>query len=267
MRIYLDVLVITNAALSLGLCACAGVISGSRLHPAKSCVCSLVLGTLGMLSFYSLFWGGIVKLCCLPFAAWACYGRGRYFVNLACLALVHILFAGAICVWQLLFAPTDFIFTGGSVYFQIGFWPLVTLCAATYGAVQGISFLCTRFSGSFIVVIDGVRLQASVDTGNTLRSPYTGQVCILCNRKAPPLTDAQRNCLDRGKLPRGFVYIPVTTAAGVSLLPACDKTADIYTQKGRQVAANMPLCLVFCRDPIKGADILLHASFQKGGTV
>ena len=267
MHIYLDVLVIINAALSLGLCACTAVISGSKLHPTRSCVCALVLGALGMLAFYSPIWGGVVKFCCLPLAVLVCFGKDRYILNLFCLGLVHILFAGAICVWQLIFAPSGFLFWGGSIYFQIGFWPLVVLCALTYCGVQFFSMLCTRFSGSFTVVAENKSFLALIDTGNTLRSPYTGKPCILCSRKVPPLTDTQLEQLNRGKLPRGFVYVPVTTAAGASLLPACDKTVCIYTQKGRAVALDIPVCLVFCTTPLKGTDMLLHASFQKGGTV
>jgi len=120
------------------------------------------------------------------------YGGIKHFLRCtATFYLVSFAFAGLMIALWYFFAPQGLVIRNSVVYFNLSPVLLIALAAACYGIIRLVNRLAGRAApkGIFCRVSaarGGVRCEftARVDTGNSLREPFSGDPVVVANRAA-----------------------------------------------------------------------------------
>ena len=235
--IYVDVLVALNMMISFFLLAAARRLGGEQVRVWRMVLGSLLGGASSLTIFLpqsSLPLSFLLRAVLLLPVVFAVFGFGslRRFTRLWLVtAGVSCLFAGALVGAWFLLKPNGLVLRNGAVYFEIGFLPLVLGCGVFYAAVWLFHrFFSKRKQEQAVCEVrfdHGGRsflCRGLVDTGNTLKDPFTGQAVQVISESLARRVVPEYFPPVNGELPRGFRLIPCATAKGEGLLPAFDVT-------------------------------------------
>lgn len=225
MIIYVDVLLAVNFAVNFVLLritalACRKMPSALRLGigAAIGAAGALVLflppmGVAGQALYRLLL---TLAVCGAVFCP--CRTAG-YIKAVVSLMLSSMLLTGALTLWQMTFSPMGFVQKGGAVYFDIGAFALLFCCGAGYIAASVFSIVMGSMAGRQFCDISVLNnggcavFSALIDTGNSLREPFSGLPVIVCDKRAL-----------KGVLPdmqgMGIRLIPYKTVGESGVLPA-----------------------------------------------
>jgi len=241
--IYADVLVVLNLYVTYALLSLTGIICRKKRNTLRVFLSSLVAG------FYSLFIllpdmaETVTAVTGIPFGIFLCFTAYGFINKKAFLKLcfsffaLSFAFAGIMLFLWLFFAPKGMYFSNGIVYFNISTSNLVVLTIICYALVS----ICNRYLKSRTpsdtvydcVIIKGGKSYSChcfLDTGNSLRDPFTGKPVVIVNGDkfdgTVPLSAYDLANTDNGS----FRLIPCTGIAGKNLLVSF--SADLIRVKG-----------------------------------
>lgn len=151
-----------------------------------------------------------------------------------------------IAVWML-FAPENLLIRNSSVYIAVSPTVLVITTAFCYVILRVIMRITGRKSSGeqhcTLTILRQGQLRkcfAKVDTGNTLKEPFSGEPVIVVKREVFPEISANTDTCLRD----GFRLIPFASVGGEGVLPAfrADKITITEQNNHYQVSAYVALC-------------------------
>ncbi len=197
MKIYLDILLITNAAVCLILLEASAAVTHTALRPLRS-FCAAVIGSSASLfiavecsSYFAAALVCTAKLAVMALCVFTAFGRSsRLLQNLIIYIAAKTLFTGICFVfWQLSDSRT-LIVQSFTVYFNVSVLRLILAAGAVYvllEAAEKVRSLRGRLDGFRAVYQRGsliVCMPAVCDSGNRLTDSFTGQpIVVLCSDK------------------------------------------------------------------------------------
>lgn len=197
----------------------------------------------------------------LPIVAFS-YGSAKQTVRRTAVFLtVNFIFAGLMFALWYFISPTAVYYNTGIVYFDIDALSLVLITAVCYFAVKLFNWVSdfktpknTLYDVYLKIMGDDFCLRGFLDTGNSLRDPFTGSDVIIVSR------NALAKYFPKGKdmsaimemSPLKMRYLPCTTVGGSKLL--CVFTCPEVRIKG-----------VSCDFSVKGVTVAISEDEIKNG--
>lgn len=233
MKIYLDILIISNVMITLVFIKTVSAIVHTRLRRKNRLLCLIPAAISSLLiilrpeNYFESLLITLIKLIASALIVKLAFGlklEKRLLTYTAAYIAVNIAFGG-ICMllWELFGA--DFIHTGNlTVYFNVPLWLLIMCVAAVYGFItlyEKLMFISSARAESYrAVFVYGdftAELPAVSDTGNRLIDSFSGEPVVIfsCDR-----IYYHFDLDNAGSYPvSGFYLIPCSTVAGSSLMP------------------------------------------------
>lgn len=200
MKIYIDILLVTNAIMTLIMLEAAGrichkVISPLRLLTACSVggLSSLVMA-IDSRGYFTAVLIVVIKLVSAVFSVLIAFGCKdpwqllRYFIIYSA---VNAVFTGiVVTLWQISGSKVIF-FRNLTVYFDISLFKLALACGITYGLLclyENITRRCFNRAAKYEAIYENggfiVKVPAICDSGNRLCDSFTGTpvVVFCCDR-------------------------------------------------------------------------------------
>ena len=258
--IYADVLFILNTYITYAILMLTALLlhlSPSRLRvflcSVLGGVCSLSLllpianeGFLGVLR--------LVLCLVLPIVAFSFGSIRQAFRKIAVFLTVNFIFAGLMfAIWYFV-SPTAVYYNTGIVYFDIDAPSLVIITAVCYFAVRIFNWVSdfrtpknTLYDVYLEISGEEIYLKGFLDTGNSLRDPFTGSDVIIVSRDSlKNYFPAEKDMQSLMKCsPIKLRYLPCTTVNGSKLMTVftCSKVrikglSHDFTIRGVTVALS-----------------------------
>lgn len=241
--IYADVLVVLNLYVTYALLSLTGIICRKKRNTLRIFLSSCVAGIYSLSILLPDIAEKVTAVTGIPFGILLCfiaYGfiNKKTFLRL-CLSFfaLSFVFAGIMLFLWLFFAPKGMYFSNGIVYFDISTSKLVILTIICYAFIS----LCSRYLRSRTpsdTVYDceiisrgkSYNCHCFLDTGNSLRDPFTGKPVVIVNaEKFEDTVPLFPSDLARSE-DTSFRLIPCCSVAGKKLLVSF--TADLIHIKG-----------------------------------
>lgn len=248
--VYVDVLLVINYVVNLLLLLSVGKLSG-RTPKRRKIVTAALFGAATSLTiflpFMGIFLSVLLKLvisASIILIAFPYISARMFFIQVFLFFAVSFCFAGIMMGIMLLFSPEWMTYYNGVVYFNISPLPLIMLTIVSYAALtiagrilhagrpSGDLYRVTVYMGGNAVMLDGL-----VDSGNTLREPFSGSPVVVCfvGELAQVLPPQLINAVEIGNIfgpdMHGFGLkirlIPYENVGGSGVLPAVK--ADFIT--------------------------------------
>lgn len=233
--IYADVLFILNTYITYAIL----ILTALLLHLSPSRLRILLAGIIGGAgSLVIIFpWAndvilGLLRavLCAvLPLVAFSCGGIKQLFRKIAVFMSVNFIFAGLmLAIWYFISPPAVYYNTG-IVYFDIDALSLVIITAVCYFAVRVFNWVSdfktpknTLYDVYLEILGEEIYLRGFLDTGNSLRDPFTGSDVIIVSRKSlnKLFPEGKDMTAIVGASPVKVRYLPCTTVGGSKLMTA-----------------------------------------------
>lgn len=246
MRIYADILVLVNIYIDYFVLVSVARflhIKIKNLRLAIGCILGGLSGLISVLPInFPLMWGGLVFsgiLIC--FATFFSGNIPLYIKSIFCFFTFSLIFSGIILVLVELFGINASVING-TVYFGIS--PILLIVFTTISYV--IALLFEEIKGrkepkiSYCrIILEGngekVELFSKIDTGNSLKEPFSGLPVIVVElsavEKVLPLEIAD---YIKGKTAEKLRLVPFNSIGGGGLLPAF-KPKSIYFKNGKTI--------------------------------
>ena len=286
MTVYIDVLLFFNAVINYLLLLAAAKIVGVPLKTGRHILASGV-GALTSLYILAPPLGSVAEIAvrlifaaAIVFSGFGFKSLKRFLRLIAVFFAVTFGFGGAMLALYTYVSPPGMVVSGGVVYFDISPPVLILTTAVAYGILLLIKRVTAKTAPAarrtgLTVSVPGVtvRLNAMIDTGHSLRDPFTGNPVVLidaASAKSLFSTDTPSPETLPEALKTRFRLVPCSTAGGDGLLPAvrCDRVAldgcepscniTVAVAAGRTFGDDFsavigPELYNFCQNPVKGA--------------
>lgn len=247
MKIYADVLILTNCILNMIYLTAAGKLIHKSCSGLRLMLASLAGGVSALIiaadctTYFGAVMISLVKFLSVAGTLLICYkfsGIWQYIRSLGAYLAVRAAFTGMILVfWEI--SDTKIIYVKNyTVYFHISLLRLTIAVTAAYGLLTLYEFMVRRLSRSTVGFkarySNGsyqLTLPAIADTGNKLCDTFTGMPVVIfrCSDMyehfgLDDLETAMRS---------GFRLIPYTTVSGSGLIPVTPRgSVTIINSKG-----------------------------------
>lgn len=236
MKIYADILIITNIYMNFFMLKAVSVLTHTPLKNGR-CIISAVFGGLTALTILipemNLICMTLVKLLGAAMIIAFAFGMGdrRLFLRLAAVFwLVSMIFSGTAYLFTEIFRPKYAFICNGVVYWDMSVLTLVTATIIAYMLISLFRFFLDRRSCEpkhFHVVICGngntAEIEGLCDTGNYLTDAFTGRPVIVCGRKSAErvIPQAVKDYFSGSHMHvKGVRLIPFQTVGASGLIPA-----------------------------------------------
>ena len=241
MKIYIDVLIITNICLTLIFIECTAKLTHSRLNKKRVILSAVISGCSSVLAVFSgenrvesvlLFVIKTVLLLLTVFIAFNTSGFSEYIKYLFIYILTNMLFTGlCMILWQL-GAKRIIMINAFTVYLDISLLKLMLAATITYIVLFIFEYLQRKnFSpqGLYHILLKIENLEyylpAVADTGNTLTDVFTGKaVVIIASDKLYYHFELDREEI---ALTSGFHCIPFSTINGEGMINVTNNASII----------------------------------------
>ena len=195
--IYVDVLILLNLILNYLLLASTAAIISTKIKPFRLILSSSLGAIYSLIIFIpnlNLFFSLLLKIVCsvlmvliaFNFNSVKQFGRAY-----ASFFLANFMFAGLMLAVWITFKPNGMIYQNGAVYFDINAVYLIIGAVICYIVSLLIShFIKRRAPDSHIMNLkinnkdEFVYIKALLDTGNTLKEPFSSFPVIICEYQA-----------------------------------------------------------------------------------
>lgn len=239
--VYVDVLLVVNYVVNVLLISCTAKIAGRKAR-GRRIVAAALLGSVSSLTIFLPFIGFFVSLllklavsAAVVLTAFRWLSAKAFFKELFLFFAVSFSFAGVMLGIWMAFRPKGMLYYNGIVYFDISAMTLMLTTVIAYGVLELISRL-TRAGRIKTTVYQTfvchqgrtASLKGLVDTGNSLREPFSGYPVMVCSLEtaAPALPAETVEAISNGAFQRGedcgipLRSIPYTDVGGGGMLPA-----------------------------------------------
>lgn len=243
MIIYVDVLLAVNFIVNFLLLRITALLCRKRPTLFR-----LTLGAaIGAVGSLSIFLPPMPRLCGIIYraaltaavtAAVFCRCKPMVFVSaMIKLLLSSMLLCGALSLWQFCFSPVGFIQKNGVIYFDIGAFALIFCCVLGYIAASLLSRVMSAVPNRQLCTVSifengsSCVFTALVDTGSSLKEPFSGLPAAVCERAAVSrvIPDGFDELLS-GKTVSGRIRLIPYRAVGISgVLPAFLPERVVFT--------------------------------------
>ena len=252
MKIYIDVLVLTNAVITLAYLCTISAVCRQRL-PALRLVLASALGGLGSLlavpqshSFtgaLALTLGKAGVILAVTAAAFGKMSPAAVLRRAALYLLCDVLMGGVCFALVTLTRRRILTVRNYVVYFDVSLWQMAVSCAAVYIIVTAVGTVRLKqgasagYRVSFALGGYSREFPALADTGNRLTDSFTGEPVVIF--RSDELW--RRFSLDRPELMSayGFRPVPFETVGGAGLVCVTSRGSITVTDRagGRQMTA------------------------------
>ncbi len=195
----------------------------------------------------------VVTACLVVGAAFAPMEKKIYVKTAAAFFLISFGYCGAMIAVWLVFSPQNIFIRNSSVYIDMSPISLVITTVICYVILRVIMRITGRnelkdTSCLIRVEYDGntVSLNGKIDTGNTLKEPFSGEPAIVAAadnfKNIPSLLSV--GTASPETLPKGIRMIPFASVGGEGLLPSFKSDNITITHEGMEfkVTAYVALC-------------------------
>lgn len=232
MKIYIDILLVTNTIMTIIMLEATGRICHRVIKPLRLLAACSVGGLSSLImaidcgGYFTAVLIVTIKLACAALTVLIAFGCKdlwrlmRYFIIYSA---VNAVFTGAaVTLWQ--FSDSKIIFYRNlTVYFNISLLKLAIACGVSYGLLslyESVTRRCFNRAAKYEAVYENggyiVKVPAICDSGNRLCDSFTGTpVVVFCCDKLFYHYDLDR---DEPDTLSGFRVIPCTTVNGEGLL-------------------------------------------------
>ena len=237
MKIYLDILVLTNLILTIGLLSCCGRLTSSRLSPKRTAAAGLIGSLCSLIwlidagSFPAALFIILLKLCGLAAVIFVAFRPAilRRFALYTFVYLgIEILFGGLCMVMWELTGSQVILYKNYIPYLDVPLWIIALSIAFCYVIISAAEHLMLRrqlaakqyrirFSlGDYEVTMPGV-----CDTGNMLEDVFTGTPVVIFSSSEL----YEHFALDESEklFIKGFHLVPYSTVDGTRLIAVTAK--------------------------------------------
>lgn len=186
--------------------------------------------------------------CAVVASAFAPLGRKLFIKTASAFFLISFGYCGAMIAVWILFSPQNIVIRNSSVYIAMSPITLVITAVVCYVILRVImritgrgdigDTICTlsiRYGGKEVVC------KGKVDTGNTLREPFSGDMAIVVRREL--FSEFPELSLS-GEMEKGIRLIPYSSVGGEGVMPAFRAKNIRMTAGGKSydVSAYVALC-------------------------
>lgn len=237
--VYADVLFIINTYITYAILLLTAVFMHIPVKRLRILLSGCVGGFFSLailLPFASDRLLGVLRLALciiLPLTAFSYEGMRRLLRQSAVFLSVNMMFAGIMLALWYFVSPTAVYYNTGIVYFDIDALSLVIMTAVCYFAVRIFRKIIdlrapknTIFDVYVKIMGDEVYLKGFLDTGNSLKDPFTASDVIVVSRDALgryfPKGEDMSSIIEAS--PLKIRYLPCSTVSGSTLMPVfrCD---------------------------------------------
>ena len=232
--IYADVLFILNVYITYALLMLTAMFLGISPKRIRLLLASIIGGASSFLIFAeglnAIVSGAIRLLLCIIFCfiSFSFKGTRQCLRQVATFLGVNFLFAGLMfAIWYFV-SPTAVYYNTGVVYFDIDVMSLVTVTAVCYFAIKVFGAVSklrqpknVLYDVPLHILGDEFQLRGFLDTGNSLKDPFTSADVIVVSRSAIEKYFPKEKSLNEiiGESPLNIRYLPCNTVSGNKLLP------------------------------------------------
>lgn len=258
--IYADVLFILNVYITYALLMLTAMFLGISPKRLRLLLASIIGGVSSFIilidGINAVVSGAFRLILCFIFCfvSFSFRGTRQCLRQVATFLGVNFLFAGLMfAIWYFV-SPSAVYYNTGVVYFDIDILSLVTVTAVCYFAVKLFGAMShlrqpknVLYEVTLFIFGDELSLRGFLDTGNSLKDPFTSADVIVVSRSAVgkyfPFDKSISDII--GESPLKIRYLPCNTVSGKKLLPVfkADKvkikgvSAD-FTVEGVMVAVS-----------------------------
>lgn len=237
MVIYADVLLVTNLFVNYALLDCSARImknTASRLRILFGAAAGSVYGLVIFLPELPKFVELVSRLAVTALIVFITFGYANIKKYLRCFFTffaVSVGFGGIMLLLWITVAPVGMVYNNGTVYFDIDLAVLAMSVVVCFALVSAISFFIERRAPKESVAIveifhagQSVRVNALIDTGNSLRESFSGYPVAVAEesavRKILPQSVSEYIKGNTTSESDNFRLIVHTTVSGTGIMPA-----------------------------------------------
>ncbi len=228
--IYADILVVVNIYVTYLLLRLTGLVTNSELKPARLVFSAFIGGFYSLILLLPNITDSIIVttrvLMCfiLLILAYKVNSKCHLLKLVVAFFIINFVFAGIMIGLWYAFNPTSFLFNNGIVYFNIDTISLLVLTVICYTIfltfhkiLKVKSPINCLYTLTIYIKDITYNCKAFLDTGNTLRDPFSSLPVIVVAQSVFDAHIDELNGEIRGKMLR---YIPCSTISSNNLLPA-----------------------------------------------
>ena len=259
--IYADVLFILNVYITYALLMLTAMFLGISPKRLRLLLASIIGGISSFIilvdGINAIVSGTLRLILCLIFCfiSFSFKGTRQCFRQVITFLGVNFLFAGLMfAIWYFV-SPTAVYYNTGVVYFDIDMLSLVTVTAVCYFAVKIFAAISqlrhpknVLYDVTVCILGDEFGLRGFLDTGNSLKDPFTSADVIVVSRSALEKYFPKDKSISEiiGESPLKIRYLPCSTVSGKKLLPVFK--ADKVKIKGISAAFTIEGVMVAVSD-------------------
>ncbi len=229
--IYADVLVALNIYVTFALLSLTGIICRKKRTALRIIIASVISGLYSLIILLPVSAHTLTSITRIPFALVVVltgfgFASKREFLRLSlCFFAVSFAFAGLMFFLWHFFSPKGMYYSNGIVYFDIDTLTLVLLTALCYCVLS----FCNRYIRSrapyntiydcdIYVAGESFCCHSFLDTGNSLKDPFTGNDVLIVTREKVSSILPQSDDELTGKAGISFRFIPCQAVTGEKML-------------------------------------------------
>lgn len=250
MIVYVDVLLAVNFIVNFLLLRITALLCRKRPAPVRL-IFGAAVGAFGALSLFlppmPLFLRIFYRLALTAFvsAAVFCPCKLLGLVRAAATLLISsMLLCGALMLWQITFSPIGFIQKGGAIYFDIGAFALLFCCVLGYIAAAAFAWVMSAIPSRQFCSVSVSNNGSSclftvlIDTGSSLKEPFSGIPVMVCEKKAVAsvIPNGFENFLTGESQGGGIRLIPYKTVGNNGVLPAFLPEKIIFRRENGEIS-------------------------------
>lgn len=247
MKIYIDILIVTNYIISYFLLMATAKICGKKIITKRIIVSSLI-GAMGSLSIFLTINNSIVIVILvflMVLTMFEIHSFIQFLKYLSIFFIVNFMFAGFIFAITIFLNPKNILFYNGIVYFDISTIGLIICISLSYLIITLFNSILSGMQAKvedYNIIIEAfekkVERKGIIDTGNSLKDPFSGRPVIVCDLKCLQsilplhIVELVNKGIDAEfeTMPSGIRYIPFHTANGSSMM-CCFEPTKLILQK------------------------------------
>lgn len=239
MTVYADVLILVNAVIDYFLILLTSKLTGTYLKNYRI-IFGAFVGSLFSLLIFLPYMGAVAEILISFISAFiiviVAFGTTKIMKNTLTYIAVGFIYNGLMTSLWAFFKPKGMILNNSVVYFNISPLLFIFLTVIFYILIRLICYIISkkskfadRCSLKFMNDNNCIEITALVDTGNSLKDPYTNKQVIITDDKTATLILGKLDMLSP-------ILLPVSSVEGDGLITAYPfKNVQINGQKSMSV--------------------------------
>lgn len=279
--VYADILIVVNTYVNYALLRVSALICRKKVSSFRLALASLFGSAYSFIIFAPSISEFVIAFSRIAFAAvivlvaFKINGKKDFFRLFGCFFLVSFVFAGMMFALQMLFSPGAMLYNNSVVYFNIDALTLAVFTALCYLILKiitrFISFKAPRntvYEIEFEICSVIFKESAFLDTGNSLKEPFSSFPVIVCFDKIKSINKPETTLSDLANTSEiGIRIVPCTSLGGYTALKAL-RPERLHIKGIETDFTTDEVYIALSQTPIHGGDYsaLLGASVFENNT-